>query len=77
MALYDAVCPACGKVNRGLDLKETDGWMECEACRSVTRTPVFAETLRISASSAGKLSAASRGSQNRKAEQTYVYRIIR
>lgn len=32
MKLYDAECPVCGRINRGLYLEETKGWMECEAC---------------------------------------------
>ena len=31
----DVKCPICGTVNRGLDLDETDGWMECERCHGV------------------------------------------
>ncbi len=37
MQTFDVKCPVCGKVNRGLYLEETDGWMECEACSEVTR----------------------------------------
>ena len=32
MKQYDAECPVCGRINRGLYLEETGGWMECEAC---------------------------------------------
>jgi len=32
MKQYDAECPVCGRINRGLYLEETKGWMECEAC---------------------------------------------
>ncbi len=32
MVRYDCICSGCGQVNRGLDLKETDGWMECSQC---------------------------------------------
>lgn len=35
MRLYDAECPVCGTKNHGLFLEETEGWMECQACRSI------------------------------------------
>ena len=37
MKRYDIQCPICGTLNRGLDLEETDGWMECEKCGSTTQ----------------------------------------
>ena len=36
MKQYDATCPICGTVNRGLYLDETDGWLECEHCGAST-----------------------------------------
>ena len=35
MRTYDAECPVCGTRNSGLFLEETEGWMECRACRSI------------------------------------------
>ena len=35
MRSYDAECPVCGTRNSGLFLEETEGWMECQACRSI------------------------------------------
>lgn len=32
MKQYDIKCPVCGKINHGLFLEETKGWMECEHC---------------------------------------------
>lgn len=32
MKQYDAECPVCGRINKGLYLEETGGFMECEAC---------------------------------------------
>ena len=32
MKQYDVKCPVCGKINHGLFLEETKGWMECELC---------------------------------------------
>lgn len=32
MKQYDVKCPVCGKINHGLFLEETKGWMECEHC---------------------------------------------
>ncbi len=29
-------CPICGALNRGLDLEETGGWMECEKCGTLS-----------------------------------------
>lgn len=37
MTSYDVKCPICGKVNAGLDLEETDGWMECDSCGNITQ----------------------------------------
>ena len=34
MKQYDVMCPICGTLNKGLFLKETDGWMECEHCHA-------------------------------------------
>ena len=50
MMTYDIACPICGRINRGLYLEETEGWMECECCgnssqdlsfRKKARSPVF------------------------------------
>lgn len=38
MTGYNVKCPVCGKVNVGLDLEETDGWMECDGCGSITQS---------------------------------------
>lgn len=34
MERKDVKCPLCGHINRGVDLDETDGWVECEQCGS-------------------------------------------
>lgn len=34
MERKDVECPLCGYINRGVDLDETDGWVECEQCGS-------------------------------------------
>ncbi len=47
MKRYDVKCPICGAVNRGLDLEETNGWMECEKCGNATQTPGFGPIIRI------------------------------
>ena len=36
MKTTDVMCPVCGAINYGLFLEETDGWMECENCGSMT-----------------------------------------
>ncbi len=32
MHRIDVKCPECGTINLGLDMIETDGWMECAHC---------------------------------------------
>lgn len=34
MERKDVECPLCGHINRGVELDETDGWVECEQCGS-------------------------------------------
>ena len=29
---YNEKCPICGEINKGLFLKETDGWFICQKC---------------------------------------------
>ena len=36
MMTYNRKCPACGQMNRKLYLAETDGYMECERCGTVS-----------------------------------------
>lgn len=36
MRLYSASCPVCGHRNRKLYLEDSEGWMECEACGSLS-----------------------------------------
>lgn len=31
--LYSAICPKCGAVQKGLDLKETNGSFVCSNCK--------------------------------------------
>lgn len=38
MKTYNVTCPICGHLNRNLILEETDGWMECEKCKQLTRS---------------------------------------
>ena len=47
MKTYDVKCPICGHVNHNLFLEETDGWMECEKCRSRARSENFGEMIRL------------------------------
>ena len=37
MKQYDVECPVCGFLNRNLYLEETDGWMECGHCGSLSQ----------------------------------------
>lgn len=41
MKHYDVNCPVCGHRNLHLFLEETNGWMECERCKSLTQTSAF------------------------------------
>ena len=43
MKQYDVKCPICGTVNKGLFLDETEGWMECEYCHTVTMSGKYAQ----------------------------------
>lgn len=43
MKQYDVKCPICGTVNKGLFLDETEGWMECEHCHTVTMSGKYAQ----------------------------------
>ncbi len=48
MELYDVECPICGHLNRNCYLEETEGWMECESCHTVTnKTLKERETFKI------------------------------
>ena len=49
MKKYDVTCPVCGHKNVGLFLEETDGWMECEHCRQVSRSGYSKDAVRIPA----------------------------
>ena len=40
MDKYDVICPCCGHENRSLFLRETDGWLECDACLTVMQVSV-------------------------------------
>lgn len=44
MNAKDVKCPICGTVNRGLDLDETDGWMECERCHNAVQILEYAKS---------------------------------
>ena len=37
MKHYDVECPICGTLNYNLDLEDSQGWMECEHCKSVVK----------------------------------------
>lgn len=40
MKAYDVTCPQCGRLNFSVLLEETDGWMECIACRASVHTEI-------------------------------------
>lgn len=37
MKQYDVECPVCRKLNKGLYLHETGGYMECDRCGTVMK----------------------------------------
>ena len=47
MIQYDVKCPVCGKINKGLYLAETGGWMECECCGAIVEAAVFRDNNAI------------------------------
>ncbi len=47
MILYECKCPICKHVNKDVDLRETDGWMECEECENLVQYPGFAKSYKI------------------------------
>lgn len=55
MKAYDENCPICGKMNHGLYLEETDGWMECEYCHSATQILKYRKTVKIPVYSGSQL----------------------
>ncbi len=40
---YDCPCPICGHMNMKLDLEDSNGHLECEACGSLERVPNYQE----------------------------------
>ncbi len=44
MKTYDVICPICGGMNRRVDLEETEGFMECEACFTIVQVPKIRKT---------------------------------
>ena len=36
MNLYSASCPICGHRNKRLYLEDSEGWMECEKCGTLS-----------------------------------------
>ena len=47
MEQYDVKCPICGTINKGLYMKETDGWMVCEHCKNEVQILKYAQTVKI------------------------------
>lgn len=38
-------CPVCGSINEGLDLEETQGWVECSCCKMTFLAPAYTDRL--------------------------------
>ena len=47
MNAVDVKCPICEKLNKLLNLEETDGWMECENCGNAVQILKYVKTRRI------------------------------
>ena len=47
MKAVDVKCPICEKLNKSLNLEETDGWMECENCGNAVHILKYVKTRRI------------------------------
>ena len=47
MSTYDIKCPKCGHKNRSLYLDETNGYMECEKCKTIVQAKQFCRSIRI------------------------------
>ena len=44
---YNATCPHCGQINKGLYLEEINGSFICEKCRAETTYPQYKDTKSI------------------------------
>ena len=55
MKQYDAKCPLCGTLNRGLYLDETDGWMECEHCHEPVHVQEFIKMKKLPVINMGRI----------------------
>ena len=55
MKQYDAKCPVCGTLNRGLYLEETDGWMECEHCHETVLVQEYITMKKTSVLNIGRI----------------------
>lgn len=40
---YDCPCPVCGHMNMKLDLEDSNGSLECEACGRLEHVPNYRE----------------------------------
>lgn len=47
MEQYDVKCPICGTINKGLYMRETNGWMICEKCQHETQILEFVPKIKI------------------------------
>ena len=47
MKPVDEKCPICGTLNKGLDLEDSDGWMECEHCGNTVQILKYVKTRHV------------------------------
>jgi len=47
MEQYNVKCPICGTINKGLYMRETNGWMICEKCQHEVQIFEFVPKIKI------------------------------
>ena len=45
MERFTVRCPVCGSINEGLDLEETERWVECSYCKMTFLAPAYTARL--------------------------------
>lgn len=56
MERINVKCPICGSINEGVDLVETEGWVECSCCKTDFMAPCYTKRLIAALNSIPELS---------------------
>lgn len=56
MECINVKCPLCGSMNEGVDLVETEGWVECSCCKTDFMAPCYTKRLITALNSIPELS---------------------